>query len=43
MKENGKKTSISGATIAKYVIVGILIFSMVGSMFAYLISAIQSV
>ena len=32
-----------GKTIAKYTVIGILLFSMVFSMFAVLISAVQSV
>lgn len=37
----GSKPS-TGATVAKYAIIGFLVLSMVGSMFAYLISALQT-
>lgn len=50
IKETEKKVSSStaygtskGAVIAKYFIIGFIILSMIGSMFAYLFSAIQSV
>lgn len=32
-----------GANIAKYVVVGVLVFSMVASVFAYLIAALQTI
>lgn len=32
-----------GAQVAKYVIVGFLILSMIGSVFAYLFTALQSI
>lgn len=32
-----------GAQIAKYVIVGFLVLSMIGSVFAYLFAALQTV
>ena len=43
---NGTNSSMNiniskGKSVAKYVIVGILLFAMIGSMFAGLISAIQ--
>lgn len=38
--KNAKK---GAANVAKYVVIGILLFSMIFSMFAVLISAIQSV
>ena len=37
-----KKKNI-GKSIAKYVVVGVLIFSMVASIFAYLLSALQTI
>lgn len=37
-KKNGK-----GKEVAKYVIVGVLILSMVASVFAYLFAALQTV
>ncbi len=44
MKNNesgNKKANNKKAEVAKYIIVGILLFAMVGSMFAALISAVQ--
>lgn len=32
-----------GAQVAKYVIIGILLLSMIGSVFAYLFAALQSI
>lgn len=37
------KKNNKGASIVKYVVVGILIFSMVASVFAYLIAALQTI